>query len=227
MNDREAIELIWAYCEDRVPPDVFELRFYADDSCMDRVLGERSAAWPPPITSSPYFEILDLSLTRDVARAKQIFRAFLAFRPEREPVSAQQLDEVERRLGVQLPDAYRDFVSRFDPSAIGPRTLRVPQPVPEALRFYLAATLGVHALFAPGLDEGDGTSILSTLPMRREWDLPEGLVLLDGDGHTWLALDYRASALDPPVVFFATDTGRSHVLASSFGEFLRALEPPL
>ena len=38
--------------------------------------------------------------------------------------------------------------------------------------------------------------------MTTEWGLPQDVVLLDGDGHTWIALDYRTDphAVEPAVV---------------------------
>lgn len=47
----------------------------------------------------------------------------------------------------------------------------------------------------------DDSGILMTAFMTAEWGLPDGLVLLAGDGHWWIALDDRASGpAGPPAV---------------------------
>ena len=61
--------------------------------------------------------------------------------------------------------------------------------------------------------------------MTREWGLPQGLVLLDGDGHTWTALDYRSGAGEPSVVGLELEAGDELLIASSFDELLDSLRP--
>jgi hypothetical protein len=60
-----------------------------------------------------------------------------------------------------------------------------------------------------------------------EWALPDGLVLLTGDGHWWIALDYRRTGpeAEPSVCWFDTDEGDSVELAPSFDDFVRGLRP--
>ncbi|MGY3215794.1 hypothetical protein ACVWWV_000296 [Bacillus sp. TE9122W] len=36
----------------------------------------------------------------------------------------------------------------------------------------------------------------------KEWELPEGLVLISGDGHTWVAMDYRKMKKNPAIHYF-------------------------
>ncbi|MFE4239839.1 SMI1/KNR4 family protein [Peribacillus butanolivorans] len=53
-----------------------------------------------------------------------------------------------------------------------------------------------------------------------KWDLPKGLILLCGDGHSWVALDYRNTKSDPPVIFIDTETDELIKLANNFAAFL-------
>ncbi|WP_156481495.1 SMI1/KNR4 family protein [Microbulbifer thermotolerans] len=46
---------------------------------------------------------------------------------------------------------------------------------------------------------------------------------LEGDSHTWLALDYSDSLTDPKVIVTETDDGNSLVVANTFKEFLSSL----
>lgn len=74
---------------------------------------------------------------------------------------------------------------------------------------------------------GVGRGILQTPYMVQEWGLPDRLVLIDGDGHTWSALDYRDRGNDeePGVVWLDVELGQEVRLANSFAEFLERLRP--
>ncbi len=56
-------------------------------------------------------------------------------------------------------------------------------------------------------------------------DLPTGLVLLDGDGHTWIAFDYRKAGGDTAIVFVDSASGDTLLVASSFAELFASLIP--
>ncbi|MFF8835894.1 SMI1/KNR4 family protein [Streptomyces sp. NPDC015130] len=61
--------------------------------------------------------------------------------------------------------------------------------------------------------------------MVEEWGLPSPLVLLSGDGHCWIALDYRACGKDeePSVTWFDVDHGTELPLAADFQAFVERL----
>jgi hypothetical protein len=52
------------------------------------------------------------------------------------------------------------------------------------------------------------------------------VVLLSGDGHYWVALDYRGSIAEPPVTLFDNDFGTEVVLAPDFRSFVEGLGQP-
>ncbi len=79
-----------------------------------------------------------------------------------------------------------------------------------------------------GIGIGGGVDDLFRVPyLRGEWEVPEWAVMLSGDGHTWVALDYRGSA-EPSVVYLEEsrrDDGFTVTeLAPSFDVFLEGLE---
>ena len=88
----------------------------------------------------------------------------------------------------------------------------------------MSSIFGVPAVGDEG-SHGTGSGILCTAYMTREWGLPQGLVLLDGDGHTWTALDYRSGAGEPSVVWLDVEAGDELLIASSFDELLNSLRP--
>jgi SMI1-KNR4 cell-wall len=70
---------------------------------------------------------------------------------------------------------------------------------------------------------GTDIGILDTYNLIDEWGLPQNLVLLSGDGHTWVALDYRNVKEHPPVIYINTESDRIIEIATSFSEFLEKL----
>ncbi len=48
---------------------------------------------------------------------------------------------------------------------------------------------------------GSNTGLFDSAYFQQEWVLPEGLLLFNGDGHTWLAFDYRKVSVNPPIVY--------------------------
>jgi SMI1-KNR4 cell-wall len=70
---------------------------------------------------------------------------------------------------------------------------------------------------------GRNTGILDTPHFQEEWNLPKGLVLISGDGHEWIALDYRNSRTNPPIVHVNSEEETITIIAASFNEFLANL----
>lgn len=67
-------------------------------------------------------------------------------------------------------------------------------------------------------------NIMDTAYMTLEWGLPEKQVLLSGDGHYWITLDYRAST-NPSVRWIDTECHEDILVATSFDEFIQGLVP--
>jgi hypothetical protein len=65
-------------------------------------------------------------------------------------------------------------------------------------------------------------NLLDTPYMTEEWGLPEKQVLLAGDGHWWLTLDYRTSE-SPCVKWIDTELEEEVEVAASFDEFINGL----
>lgn len=85
--------------------------------------------------------------------------------------------------------------------------------------------LGFHSTNASA--SGDGLSLFDTPYLIQEWGLPDGLVLLSGDGHSWIALDYREAAAEdrPPVIYVDAQSRQVVRLAVSFRHFVEGLIP--
>ena len=59
----------------------------------------------------------------------------------------------------------------------------------------------------------------------KEWGLPSNLVLLSGDGHWWIALDYRKLNSDgePTITYLEMDLNIDETIAHSFEDFINGL----
>ncbi len=67
-------------------------------------------------------------------------------------------------------------------------------------------------------------NILDTEYMTKEWDLPVNQVLLCGDGHWWITLDYRKDS-KPTVRWIDVDCNEDIHIADSFEDFINGLVP--
>jgi len=67
-------------------------------------------------------------------------------------------------------------------------------------------------------------NLLQTKYLTAEWDLPPKQVLLSGDGHYWITLDYR-NGPTPSVARIDVECGEDIQVAESFEAFLAGLVP--
>ena len=140
------------------------------------------------------------------------------------PLTDSMVEEAESLLDVRLPQAYVDALREKNGGATAGEYLRLPtQEVPQHLMGFVGhGYIGIDGVNGIGTSH---QSITRTPYWVNEWQLPCGFVLLDGDGHHWIAFDYRNSTSDPSVVFLDSDSGDTLFLANTFSEFFASLVP--
>ncbi|MED3648801.1 SMI1/KNR4 family protein [Halalkalibacterium halodurans] len=131
-----------------------------------------------------------------------------------EDVSDSKVEEAEKELNVDLPNAYVDLIKQQNGGVIKKNAFKVEFP-----NVWDEDLIYVNFIYGIGRNEG----ILDTKHLTKEWGLPDDLVLLSGDGHTWVALDYSDKGKEPPVIYYDTDEGVKHVLADTFSDFINGL----
>lgn len=147
------------------------------------------------------------------------------FDPPNPSLTDDLLNAAQSELGVIFPDAYVTLRRGQNGGYVSERLVPVDtRNLPSALTGYVSdgyVSVGGIAGIGDGTDSlGD---VRTTRYLTPEWGLPERLVLLDGDGHTWVALDYRnCSGNNPNAVFIESDSGATVQIASSFAELLTA-----
>jgi hypothetical protein len=140
-------------------------------------------------------------------------------------LSDESLAQAERALGVTLP---ADLVSLLHVQNGGYVSDNfVACPTARATSW---AEDHVIVNEIAGIGSRDVLSVLDSPALNAEWSQPPELVLLSGDGHWWIALDYRECGPhgDPPVVFYENESGGTPDdlrLAASFREFVCRLGP--
>ncbi|CAA9494648.1 MAG: hypothetical protein AVDCRST_MAG85-1404 [uncultured Solirubrobacteraceae bacterium] len=128
------------------------------------------------------------------------------------PLTDERLAHAERELGVTLPDAYVELLRLQNGGGVA------------AAYDGFSEEASLESLAGVGPTRV-GHTILDSRAIRHTWEMPDGLVLLEGDGHTWVALDYRRTTTDPPVVWWDNDEEAGTELAPDFRSFVEALRP--
>ena len=122
----------------------------------------------------------------------------------------------EDKLSVKLPQSFVNYLTGSDNKDDDGYVYKITCTIPEELKYYLGdGYIDINKLNDATLNEHGVNTILCSHYMIEEWELPQDLVLLQGDGHTWIALDYRKGE-DPPVIFIESDECYSLLIAENF-----------
>ncbi|MFJ1764217.1 SMI1/KNR4 family protein [Amycolatopsis sp. NPDC088138] len=134
-----------------------------------------------------------------------------------EPLSAREFAHAGRELGVRLPLELGELLGLRNGGTVAAHCDAFPTSRPTSYS-------DTHVPFDQLLGVGGRLSLLDSPYLSTEWDLPKRLVVLSGDGHTWVALDYRRSA-EPSVGWFDVELESELPLAPTFRAFLEGLVP--
>ncbi|WP_111292817.1 SMI1/KNR4 family protein [Bacillus safensis] len=131
-----------------------------------------------------------------------------------EKINEKEIAEAEKKLGVTLPDTYKKLILEQNGGYIFHNAFHTTQP---------NSWSEDHIQFTHlrGIAEDDG--IMESEYLIEEWDLPKGLILINGDGHTWVTMDYRNTKEDPSIHYFDLEMEEDFKLADSFDEFIEGL----
>lgn len=118
----------------------------------------------------------------------------------------------ETKLKVKLPESYIALMQQQNGGELVNKRLDIGDEV-----------VCVDYLNGIGTKSGEGILLRSSL--KREWGLSNKFVYLYGDGHTWVALDYRRYTGDnPPVTYIDLERGEKTVIAADFAAFIKLLK---
>lgn len=133
-----------------------------------------------------------------------------------EPLTQNQVTQAEESLKVKLPDAYIQLLNKQNGGHIKYTTYPTSEPTIWGENYIIVDHL-------QGIGERD--SILDSHYLIQEWGLPKDIVILSGEGESWIAFDYRKTKENPPVIYIENESEENKViqLANSFEEFLNGL----
>ncbi|MFC3575678.1 SMI1/KNR4 family protein [Streptomyces yaanensis] len=137
------------------------------------------------------------------------------------PLTDAVIRDAEHRLGVRLPASLLEILQVQNGGLVAESWNAFPTDVPTSW-----SENHVPLDDMRGIGHHDGqSSLLDSGYLVEEWGLPSPLVLLSGDGHSWIALDYRAcgESGEPSVTWFDVDDGTELPLATDFTEFVERL----
>ncbi|USK32562.1 SMI1/KNR4 family protein [Bacillus sp. F19] len=131
-----------------------------------------------------------------------------------EPLTDQLVKTVEDKFEVKFPKSYLRILFEQNGGSI------IYDSFPTAIPTSWADD-HIHIDHIKGIGEENGVSESSYF--IKEWGLPEGIILFSGDGHSWIALDYRVTKEEPPIIYIDTDSNLIMTLAPNFEAFLTCL----
>lgn len=131
-----------------------------------------------------------------------------------EKINEKKIAKAEEKLGVTLPDTYKRLILEQNGGYILHNAFPTTHP-----NSWAEDHIPFNHLLGIAEDEG----ILDSAYLIKEWELPEGLVLISGEGHTWVAMDYRKTKEHPPIHYFDLEMEDDFKLADSFDQFIEGL----
>lgn len=129
-----------------------------------------------------------------------------------EPFKEENLTKVESKYEVKLPQDYIEFLGKQNGGYINYEKLRDYED-----DIVIDRISGIGGSMYDCLEESDY--------YINEWELPQNILLLAGDGHWWLCFDYRKIGAngEPVISYLDSEMDRDIVIAHSFTEFLEKL----
>lgn len=138
---------------------------------------------------------------------------------EHPPLTDAALAEAEHVLGVTLPAELIDLLRIQN----GGYTKGFVHPMNERTT-WAEDHVPLHDLAGIVVAPGNPSpmNLVKLEELTQEWGLPPRQILLSGDGHYWITLDYRGGS-QPSVAWIDVECGEDKQIAPSFSSFLQGL----
>lgn len=138
-----------------------------------------------------------------------------------QPLSDEIVALAEQQLGARLPVEYLELLWHQNGGYIRNVVL-----FPLGFQSKLGVSeMELDALFGIVIDPANKSplNILRSPYLSAEWGLCDHQVLIAGDGHWWLSLDYLVDGIEPRIRWHCPQFGESVIVATSFKEFISGL----
>ncbi|OLO25396.1 SMI1/KNR4 family protein [Priestia megaterium] len=131
-------------------------------------------------------------------------------------LTEEMVSDAEKKLGVKLQKSYIELCKIQNGGNL--KYCDYPTSVPTN---WANDHVNVPEIYGIGKE-----GILSSDYYIEEWDLPKDIVLLCGEGHWWIAFDYRNTKDTPPIIYMDIEWGEDTLifeLAPNFETFVNGL----
>lgn len=132
--------------------------------------------------------------------------------------SDEMRKNIENMFGIQLPSSYIDLMKKWNGGYLK-EAIEIPVcNYPKSLDYYLREGFwGIEEIAGISDDAINSSGLVYMVTTAHNWDVPKDIISFCGDGHTWVAFDYRNyEGNDPKVIFIETDDFEYFELASNF-----------
>ncbi|SFE90267.1 SMI1/KNR4 family protein [Spirosoma endophyticum] len=136
------------------------------------------------------------------------------------PLSEDIVSKAEEILKVKLPASYITLLKLQNGGYTKGFQFPIEQGIIDMDEIPLEQLYGI--VLDPSIKSSQ--NILDSNYLIEEWGLPPDQVLISGNGHWWITLDYR-SGKDPKVSFLDMDLNVELVLSETFSDFIERLVP--
>lgn len=135
------------------------------------------------------------------------------------PLKENMIEMAESALNVKLPSQLIELLKIQN----GGYTKGFAYPMHQKTT-WAANHVPLNELFGIVTDKSieSGQNILDSIYLSKEWGLPDKQVVINGDGHWWITLDYSAGN-DPVVKWIDVECKEDVLIANSFDEFINGL----
>ncbi|PGS53691.1 SMI1/KNR4 family protein [Bacillus sp. AFS041924] len=133
-----------------------------------------------------------------------------------EPVSEVEIMKAEKLLGVSLPISFLNLLRENNGGSL------------EFPYFFIGNSKERYGLYELEGICFDNSNMFFSQNIISEYELPNNIILLEGDYHYWIAFDYRDKAI-PSIIYLFEDYTEDEVkwdsveIASDFDTFLTKL----
>ncbi|MFF9573204.1 SMI1/KNR4 family protein [Streptomyces sp. NPDC014685] len=137
------------------------------------------------------------------------------------PLTDRAVAEAEQLLNITLPDSLLDLLRAQNGGRVSDSRNAFPVSRPTSWS-------PDHVPFDSVMGIGRRQRMLSMLDspyLVEEWGLPAAVVVISGDGHYWIGLDYRSCGRhgEPSVAWLDAEDNSELTLAPNFHFFIKGL----
>ncbi|WP_433956682.1 SMI1/KNR4 family protein [Cytobacillus horneckiae] len=133
---------------------------------------------------------------------------------ELNPLKKEEIISVEKKLQVTIPKSYINLLLEKNGGVLFSNKFPL---------FYEENGEDITINHILGISTNSNEGILQTDYYIKEWGLPENIVLLNTEGPTGVALDYRVNKKDPSILYYDVELELEEKIAESFDEFISRL----